>query len=109
MSASIITIIVAVVGSNALFGFIQFLLNRRDKRKNITDKITDQLSRQEKDILRTQLLVLIALRPKEQQEILMVAEHYFGDLKGDWYMTSLFNRWLLDSDIASPDWFDSEK
>ena len=109
MSASIITIIAAVVGSNALFGFIQFLLSRRDKRKNITDKITDQLSRQEKDILRTQLLVLIALRPKEQQEILMVAEHYFGDLKGDWYMTSLFNRWLLDSDIANPDWFDSEK
>lgn len=109
MSASIITIIVAVVGSNALFGFIQFLLNRRDKRKNITDKITDQLSRQEKDILRTQLLVLIALRPKEQQEILMVAEHYFGDLNGNWYMTSLFNRWLLDSDIASPDWFDSGK
>ena len=109
MSASIITIIVAVVGSNALFGFIQFLLSRRDKRKNITEKISNQLSRQEKDILRTQLLVLIALRPKEQQEILTVAEHYFGDLKGNWYMTSLFNKWLLDSDIASPDWFDSEK
>lgn len=109
MSATIITIIVAVVGSNALFGFIQFLVSRRDKRKNITEKISDQLKRQEKDILRTQLLVLIALRPKEQQEILTVAEHYFGDLKGNWYMTSLFNKWLLDSDIASPDWFDSEK
>ena len=105
MATSIITIISAVIASQAVFGFIQFLITRRDTKKNVYGKLTLL----EKDTLRTQLLLLILMKPGEQQEILMVAEHYFGDLKGDWYMTSLFNRWLLDSDIANPDWFDSEK
>ncbi len=113
MGATIITIIGAVLASNALFGFIQFVISRRDTKKNIADKITCQLLRQEKDILRTQLLVLISLRPEEQQEILTVAERYFSPepkgLDGNWYMTSLFNKWLSFADIAEPDWFDSQK
>lgn len=113
MSTTIITIISAVLASNALFGFVQFMISRKDGKHDVLEKIKDQLKQQEKDILRTQLLLLLLLRPKEQQEILTIAEHYFAEppkgLGGDWYMTSIFYKWLLDSDIAQPDWFDDKR
>ena len=95
-------IVLAIIGSNALFAFLQFMITRHDTKKNVKGKLTVL----EKDVLRTQLLLLILLRPAEQQEILTIAEHYFGDLKGDWYMTSIFNKWLVAERIAEPEWFD---
>jgi len=109
MATTIITIISAVITSQAIFGFIQFTITRRDTKKNIEGKLTTL----ERDTLRTQLLLLILMRSEEQQEILTVAEHYFSPkpkgLDGDWYMTSVFNRWLSDMDIAEPEWFNSKK
>ena len=105
MATSIITIVSAIIASQAVFGFIQFMITRRDTKKNVYGKLTML----EKDVLRTQLLLLILMRPEEQQEILTIAEHYFGDLKGDWYMTSIFNKWLIISEIAEPDWFNNNK
>ena len=100
----IVTIIAAILASNALFGFIQFLVTRKDTKKNLKG----QFQKLERDVLRTQLLVMISLKPGEQQEILLLGEHYFSPppkgLDGDWYMTSIFNKWLLESDIAAPDW-----
>ena len=104
MSATIITIIVAVISSQAIFGFIQFVITRRDTKRNMDGK----LIKLERDILRTQLLMLVLLKPEEEQEILMVAEHYFKDLAGDWYMTGIFNKWLVDSDVAFPEWFNNK-
>lgn len=95
-------IVLAVVGSNAFFAFLQFLIGRYDTKKNIKGK----LSRLERDVLRTQLLLLILLKSEEQQEILTIAEHYFKDLNGNWYMTSIFNKWIKEKDIAEPEWFD---
>lgn len=99
------TIIVAILGSNALFAFLQFMIGRHDTKKNIKGKLTVL----EKDVLRTQLLLLILLKGEEQQEILTIAEHYFKDLHGDWYMTSIFNKWLKEKDIAEPEWFDNKE
>lgn len=99
------TIILAALGPNALFAFLQFAITRHDTKKNVKNKLTIL----EKDVLRTQLLLLILLRPEEQQEILTIAEHYFGDLKGDWYMTSIFNKWLKAANVAEPEWFDADK
>lgn len=62
----------------------------------------------EKDNVRTQMLVLMSVYPKEEAELLKLAEHYFADLKGDWYMTSLFNKHCEKYKIAKPDWFNSE-
>lgn len=98
-------IVLAVIGSNALFAFLQFLIGRHDTKKNIKGKLTVL----EKDVLRTQLLLLILLKGEEKQEILTIAEHYFKDLHGDWYMTSIFNKWLKEKTIAEPDWFDSKE
>ena len=98
------TIIISVLTSNAIFAFAQFLINRHDNKKNVKGKLTIL----EKDVLRTQLLLLILMKPEESQEIMTVAEHYFKDLHGDWYMTSIFNKWLKSSNIAEPDWFNKE-
>ena len=109
MAASIITIISAVIASQAVFGFVQFLITRRDTKKNVYGK----LNTLEKDVLRTQLLLLILMRPEEEQEIMTIAEHYFSKppkgLDGNWYMTSIFNKWLSACEIAEPDWFDNDK
>lgn len=105
MSDTTSTILLAVIGSNALFAFLQFLIGRHDTKKNIKGKLTVL----EKDVLRTQLLLLILLKGEEKQEILTIAEHYFKDLHGDWYMTSIFNKWLKEKTLAEPEWFDCEK
>ena len=105
MSDTTTTIVLAVIGSNALFAFLQFLIGRHDTKKNIKGKLTVL----EKDVLRTQLLLLILLKGEEKQEILTIAEHYFKDLHGDWYMTSIFNKWLKEKTIAEPEWFDCEE
>lgn len=105
MSDTTSTIVLAVIGSNALFAFLQFLIGRHDTKKNIKGKLTVL----EKDVLRTQLLLLILLKGEEKQEILTIAEHYFKDLHGDWYMTSIFNKWLKEKTLAEPEWFDCEE
>lgn len=94
------TIIVAVLGSTALSALIQFFVSRHDKKAGIEDK----LSKLEKDGLRTQLLLLLLLKPEEKQEILKLGEYYFGKLKGNWYLSSLFQKWC-DNNGIEPEWF----
>ena len=105
MSDTTSTILLSVIGSNALFAFLQFLIGRHDTKKNIKGKLVVL----EKDVLRTQLLLLILLKGEEKQEILTIAEHYFKDLHGDWYMTSIFNKWLKEKTLAEPEWFNCEE
>ena len=35
----VVTVIIAIIGSNALWGFIQFLLERKDKKNDCSKKI----------------------------------------------------------------------
>ena len=106
-------ILLGVLASGNLFLFIQFLIERHDRKKEKESDgelggIKEKLLVLEKDVLRTQLLFMVLLRPEEQQEILTIAEHYFEKLKGNWYMTSIFNKWLTANKIAEPEWFDAE-
>lgn len=106
-------ILLGLLGGGNLILFIKFLIERHDrKRERTEDQDAEGMKKRllvlERDGLRTQLLLLILLRPTEQTEILRLSEHYFKDLKGNWYMTSIFNKWLEESDVASPDWFDTE-
>lgn len=103
------TIVLAVLGSTALSSLIQFLIKRYDDKKNSKENIKEKLSTLEKDTLRTQMLLLILMKPEEKKEILTIGEHYFKTLKGDWYMTSIFNKWLKASDIAEPEWFEKDE
>ena len=102
------TIILAVLGSTALSSLIQFLIKRYDDKKNSKFNVKEKLTTLEKDTLRTQMLLLILMKPDEKKEILTIGEHYFKTLKGDWYMTSIFNKWLESSGTAEPEWFEAE-
>ncbi len=96
-------------------GLIQFFVSRHDTRhdtnKQIESKLDKLLSEQkksEKDNLRTQLLVMMNLMPNNSEEIMTCAERYFGELKGDWFYSSLFNKWLKENEIEKPIWFDQK-
>ena len=94
------TIIAAILGSNALFAFVQFLIARSDNRIGLKDNL-DKL---EKDGLRTQLLLMILMKPEAEQEILTLGERYFIKLKGNWYMTGVFASWCDERELK-PEWF----
>lgn len=102
------TIIVAVLTSNGLFALIQYLIGRHDTRINIKST----LKKLEKDGLRTQLLIMILLKPQEKKEILTLGERYFSKppkgLDGNWYMTDMFKSWLKEQGHDHPEWFTSE-
>ena len=109
-------VVISVLGSGAFATLVTALVNafssRRTKLKGIADKLNTieaKLVTSEKDALRTQLLIMISDYPEETQEIMTIAQHYFKDLKGDWYATSLFNRWIVEKGIAEPSWFDKSK
>lgn len=80
---------------------------RRAQSKRL-DAIEAKLVIQEKDTCRTQLLLLMADYPREHSEILTLARHYFADLKGDWYLTGIFNQFLQAEKIGRPEWFSGE-
>ena len=101
-------ILIAVLGGGNLLLFIKFLIERHDlKKEKAEDNVKGTLAKLEKDGLRTQLLLLILMRPEEINEILTLAQHYFVDLKGDWYMTSIFAKWC-DEHGLEPEWFDNK-
>lgn len=106
--ATITTLVLAILASNGFFALIQFLITRWDTKKSLKGK----LDRLEKDGLRTQLLIMLLLKPNEQTEILTLAEHYFKKppegLGGNWYMTSMFKSWLEEYTVLKPDWFETD-
>lgn len=107
-------ILLGILGGGNLILFVKFLIERNDRKKEKSEAdekeaLKNKLVVLEKDGLRTQLLLLILIRPDEQTEILRLAEHYFKVLKGNWYMTSIFNNWLKANKIAEPEWFDNEE
>jgi len=99
----------AVLSSAGLFALIQFLISRHDKKHDRLEKIEKQLSKTEADSVRMQLLFLISQMPEEHQEILTVGEHYFVDLRKNWYATSLFSKWCEKEGVPVPGWFETAK
>ena len=110
-------ILIAILGGGNLLLFVKFLIERVDKKKERAEdkdysSIKSTLIKLEKDGLRTQLLLMILMKPKEETEILTIAEHYFKKppegLGGNWYMTSMFKSWLKEYTIAQPEWFETD-
>ena len=113
---AVIAIILAVLGSNGLFALIQYFISRHDKKNNQNKEIEARLDKldekqivAEKDSCRTQLLILMVDYPDETGEIMRIAKHYFDDLSGDWYLTSLFKQYLHKKDLPDPVWFNSKE
>ena len=103
--------IIAVIGAVLGSGLIQFLITRHDNNKanpieKKIDKILEEQKKTEKDNLRTQLLVMMNMMPNNHEEIMTLAERYFKELKGDWFYSSLFSKWLKDNNVEKPLWFE---
>lgn len=96
------TIGIAIIGGG-FFGFIQFLISRKDKR---LDSSIESLKRSQ---CRTEMLVMMNHYSEETMEIMRIAKVYFHELQGDFYMTSLFAKWLKEHNIEKPIWFDETK
>ena len=101
----IITVVVSIISSSALFTFIQFLINRKDKKEDKMDKIEKAIESITRSEYRTQLLVLMKDYPTQTQEILEVAQKYFIECNGNWYMKALFDSWLSYQNLGRPDWY----
>ena len=103
--ADIITA-VGIIGA-AILGIGSWLTSQANAGMNDKlDTIIKKVDTAEENATRSQLLTLMSDYPNNESEILKVAQYYFQDLKGDWYMTGLFTKWAesrgLDvSDIVS--------
>lgn len=98
-------IVLAIIGSGALSTIISAIIAAVGARNGVKSK----LKKIEKDSVRTQLLVLMSDYPDEQQEIMTIAEYYFRRLKSNWYMTSLFDKWLKKNGLERPIWFKGDE
>jgi len=105
----IITVLIAILGSSGLIGFIQFLIARYDGKKDALSRIEKSQQSIKRDGTRTQLLMLIADYPDNTEEIMTLAERYFIELGGNWYMSTIFKKWLSERDIPAPEWYKGGK
>ena len=106
-------IITAIIGSGVLSTIVSAVIAALRDRNGRLKRIEEDLEvikngqkQEEKDTLRTQLLMMIADYPEEKADILKIAEHYFKDLDGNWTATNVFNHWVKQyCDGAQPEWF----
>lgn len=96
--------VMAALSSIGLFSFVEFLITRKDKK----NEIKERLDRQERDNCRIQMLIMMNHYQEDVIEIMRLAQHYFCDLHGDWYMTSIFNKWLESNNLGKPEWFNPD-
>ena len=104
-------ILIVVFGATGFWSLVQFLIDRFDKKRNVgkqleimSEKNDKQFVKLERDLCRTQLLLMLKSYPKQHEEILKLAHHYFVVLEGNWYMEDLFNDWLVKEKISKPNW-----
>lgn len=127
---TIIALIVAVSGTSGLVsaittGVFKFLEYRKAKKgenweakldaklapivqegleaKQERSEMKEELREIRLDTTRTQLIMLMEHQPRNHDTIIKVAERYFCDLRGDWYLTSLFRDWAKREGISVPD------
>lgn len=100
--ADIITT-VSIIGA-ALLGVGSWIITTINKDVNDKlDTIIAKVGTAEEHAARSQLLTLMSDYPDNESEILKVAQYYFHDLNGDWYMTSLFTKWADERGIDVSD------
>ena len=95
-----VTLIAAAITGGGLYGFLQFLIKRKDDKNgqlyNIQKDIGRLVERADESDLndsRIQLMMLIWHNPKDHRAILKEAEHYFCDLGGNSWIIHKFEEW----------------
>lgn len=61
--------------------------------QKLTEKVGEHEEQSDLQLTRLELMNLIQLDPNNVIEIEKVAKHYFVDLQGDWYLTSVYSKW----------------
>lgn len=115
---SIVSLIIGVFGvvlGSGTTGLIIFLIQRKDSKANQFGEILNRLDaieniqrEQQLSELRTELSIHLLHHKRDRITIMRIAEKYFKDLKGDFYMTSKFNEWLRKMHMPKPEWFNPE-
>lgn len=90
--AEVITAL-AVIGAAVMAGCSWISSKITESTNEKLDNISSQIDSVELGSTRTQLLTLMSSYPDNESEILKVADYYFNNLGGDWYMTELFSKW----------------
>lgn len=117
--ASIVTLVVGVLSSASLVALINGIFQRkRDKESKSTGleskvdtlvedqaKVMKAQKKQEGDIIRVELKLMISSFPEKEEDILRLAQHYFCDLHGNWVMATTFKQWLDERGIEIPQWY----
>lgn len=86
----------------------QTLDMKKDSNKKIdilagnVEKVLKISKETRQDTIRIQLLMIMEHQPDNIDTIIKLAEKYFIELKGDWYMTSEFNKWAKAHDVIVP-------
>ena len=94
-TAGVITsvgVIIALIVAAGSWAVSSILKSTNDK----LDSMTSQLDQLQVDATRTQLITLMSNYPDNKSEILKVADKYFNEYNGDWYVTGLFEQWAED-------------
>lgn len=94
--SALISAIIVVGG--ALIGGGKWLLSEINASTNarvdaLESKIDDNNARDELATTRLELMILMEHDPDNTIEIEKLAKHYFGDLNGNSYLTSIFSKW----------------
>ena len=97
-------------GGGAALGFVQFLIQRHDKKKN---EYSEQLDRIEKKVdtigaqsdrtelaqTRLQLFFLMIMQPENKDAILKTAQRYFMELDGNGEAWDAFASWAEENKV----------
>ena len=108
MSDATVTIIVALISGglvSGVFTLINKLIDRHSSKGDRLSSIEKKCNKNEQDLVRLQMLVMMSDYPDDTNEILTLAEHYFKDLGGNFYMDALFAKWLKKTGLPMPSWF----
>lgn len=99
-------IIASILGSAGVFGLVQFLISRHDRKKDDLEGIKKELGSMrstQKDtnvrVTRMELLGLIRNDPDNIDAILQVAEYYFVELDGNAYAHAIFEKWATEHNV----------
>lgn len=115
---TILIAFLSALGASGILVFVQFLINRHDKKKEAANakdsedaKQTEMLKRIDDRtntlIIDTQSLKLDALisnHPDNVSDIMLAAHRYFVELNGDSWMKKVFEDYLDSYEIPHPEY-----
>lgn len=107
MDASLVTLIVGLLGGGSIATLVQFFCKRHDAKEEAENKqikalnqLLAQAQKSELNDAQTHLIILINHYPREHKAILAEAEYYLGTLKGDSWVWGILARWAKDERVS---------